>query len=237
MPEVTPEPVLRVDAPSGPVRGVALVLHGGRSKGRTPVRANQLAVLRMLPFAKALRSAGAADGLAVARLRYVVRGWNGADQSPVPDSRWALDELATRFPGVPTALVGHSMGGRAALYVAGHPGVRAVVGLAPWIEAGDPVQQLAGRRLLILHGTRDRMTSAAASASYARAAETVAESVAFVSVTDERHAMLRRAPLWHDLAAGFVTGVLFGTRPEGTADEQVTNVLTKALAGQGSLVV
>ena len=57
-----------------------------------------------------------------------VRGWNGAQRSPVADVEQALDELAARFPGVPIALVGHSMGGRAAMYAAGHEGVRAVVG-------------------------------------------------------------------------------------------------------------
>ena len=52
---------------------------------------------------------------------------------------------------------------------------------------------LAGRRVLIAHGDRDRMTSPRASAAYARAAEPYAESVTFVSIAGERHAMLRRA--------------------------------------------
>ena len=86
------------------------------------------------------------DGLAVARLRYRVRGWNGADAAPVADAHWALDQLTARFPGVPIALVGHSMGGRAALYAAGHPAVRAVVGLAPWIEPGDTERTIDGLR-------------------------------------------------------------------------------------------
>ena len=71
---------------------------GGR-KGHGRVTARQLAVLRMLPFAKDLGRAGAPLGLAVARLRYGVRGWNGEDRSPVADGRWALDQLAERFPG------------------------------------------------------------------------------------------------------------------------------------------
>ncbi len=92
------------------------------------------------------RCAATRDGLAVAQVRYRVRGWNGAERSPVADTSWALDELATRFPDVPVALVGHSMGGRAAIYAAGARRVRAVVGLAPWIEPGDPVAPLTGRR-------------------------------------------------------------------------------------------
>ncbi|MFN2517899.1 MAG: alpha/beta fold hydrolase [Jatrophihabitantaceae bacterium] len=216
---------------------MALVLHGGRSRGTGPVRASQLAVLRMVPFARSLRRAGAADGLAVARLRYQQRGWNGAEQSPVADARWALEQLQRRFPGVAVGLVGHSMGGRAALHVADHPNVRAVVALAPWIEAADPVGQLAERRLLIVHGSLDRMTSPSASAAYAHAAARVAASVTYVTMQGDRHAMLRRATVWYGLTNGFVLGVLCAKQPDGTAGAQTTNVLTKALAGQASLVV
>jgi dienelactone hydrolase len=234
---MSPEPALTVDLPDGVVRAVAVVLHGGRAHGTGPVRTSQLAVLRMVPFAKALRRAGAADGLAVARLRYVQRGWNGAARAPLADARWALAELERRCPGVSVALVGHSMGGRAALYVADHPTVRAVVALAPWIEQGDPVSQLAGRRILIAHGTHDRMTSPPASAAYARAAAQVAASVSYISVQDERHAMLRRAHVWHELTTGFVLGVLCARQPQAAVQPQTTNVLRKALAGQASLVV
>jgi dienelactone hydrolase len=234
---VSPEPKLKVDVPDGPVHAIAMVLHGGRSHGTGRVRASQLAVLRMVPFAKHLRRVGAVNGLAVARLRYVQRGWNGAAKAPLADARWALAELERRFPGVPIGLVGHSMGGRTALYVADYPTVRAVVALAPWIETGDPVNQLAGRRVLIAHGTLDRMTSPPASAAYARAAALVADSVSYVSVQDERHAMLRRARVWHELATGFLLAVLCERQPDGTAEPQTTNVLAKALAGQASLVV
>lgn len=231
------DPVLDVDVPNGEVRAIALFLHGGRSRGMGPVRANQLAVIRMRPFVSALRRAGADCGLAVARLRYKVRGWNGSAQSPVADARWALDQLADRFPGVRVALVGHSMGARAALYAAGHPSVHAVVGLAPWIEAGDPYAQLEGRRLLIAHGDLDRMTSPPASASYARSARTIATSVSYVSIHRERHAMLRRAGLWHDLSTGYVLAVMCDKPPGETVRSDSANVLVKALAGEPSLIV
>ena len=237
VPAVSPEPKLTVDVPDGPVHAVALVLHGGRSHGTGRVRASQLAVLRMVPFAKHLRRAGAVNGLAVARLRYVQRGWNGAEQAPLADARWALAELERRFPGVPVGLVGHSMGGRTALYVADHPDRARGRGPRAVDRAGDPVSQLAGRRVLIAHGTLDRMTSPPASAAYARAAALVADSVSYVSVQDERHAMLRRAGVWHELATGFLLGVLCARAPDGTAEPETTNVLTKALAGQASLVV
>lgn len=231
------QPSLSMRTPSGPVRGIVLVLHGGRARSNARARANQLAVLRMRPFANELAAAGRGDGLAVAQLRYRVRGWNGDLQSPVHDARWALRRLAERFPDVPVALVGHSMGGRTALYVADEPNVRAVVALAPWIERGDPVGPLTGRRVLIAHGDHDRLTSPKASAAYARAAAGIAASVSYVVVRAERHAMLRRAAVWHTLSTGFVLGVLFGTRPDGTDAGDATNVLTQALAGQAALVV
>lgn len=243
---------LRVSRPRRPVRGVALVLHGGRSDSITPARPWQLAVLRMRPFAWSLRRAGAADGLAVARLRYRVRGWNGAERSPVADAEQALAELARRFPGVPIALVGHSMGARTALYAAGHPAVRVVVGLAPWIEVGDlerTLPGLAGRRVLFAHGDLDRMTDPRSSAVYARRAAATAASFSYVTVTADKHAMLGRARLWHELATGFVLGALWGPSPAGTAatpgTKEETEVrpgdlartLAGALAGQAALVV
>jgi alpha-beta hydrolase superfamily lysophospholipase len=234
---LTAAPALHVDEPRSAVRGAALVLHGGRERSTDRVRPSQFAVLRMLPFAAALRRSGSAQGLAVARLRYAVRGWNGDLRSPLDDARWALADLAVRYPGAPVALVGHSMGGRVALHVAGTPGVRAVVALAPWIEAGDPVEQLAGRRVLIAHGEHDRLTNPTRSADFARQAAAVADSVSYVRVRGERHAMVRRARLWHGLAAGFVSGVLCGTDPFGTVDDAAANVLEKALAGQTALVV
>jgi pimeloyl-ACP methyl ester carboxylesterase len=234
---VTAEPHLQVSEPAGTVRALALVLHGGRAKGAGPVKARNLAVVRMSPFATALRRAGDEHGLAVARLRYRVRGWNGAERSPVPDVEWALDQLTARFPGATTALVGHSMGGRAAIYAAAHPGVHAVVGLAPWIEPGDPYEQVAGRHILVAHGDRDRMTSARASAAWTRQAGTVAASAAYVSVHRERHAMLRRANLWHSMTASYVLAVMCGVAPDGTADGPAANVIAQVLAGQASLVV
>jgi dienelactone hydrolase len=191
----------------------------------------------MIPFARSLSAAGHDSGLLVARLRYRQRGWNGAERSPVEDGRWALDELAGQHPGVPIGLVGHSMGGRTAMYVAGHPAVLSVVGLAPWIESGDPVDALAGRRVLIAHGDLDRMTSPVASAEFARRAASVAAQVTYIAVQGEKHSMLHRASLWHDLATGFSLGALLDLAPNGTAEPIAANAVSKALAGQPSLVV
>jgi pimeloyl-ACP methyl ester carboxylesterase len=231
------EPTLSVAAPPGQPRAVALVLHGGRSKSTGPVRPNQLTVLRMIPFARSLRGHGASGGLVVARLRYRVRGWNGPAQSPVADVRWALAELAGRFPGAPVVLVGHSMGGRAALYAADGPSVAGVVALAPWLERDDPVQPVAGRRVLLAHGSSDRTTDPAASAEFARAAAGIAASVSYVRVSGDGHAMLRRAALWHGLATGFTLAVALHQPPSATMDPSTASVLAQALAGEPALVV
>lgn len=202
-------PALRVSGPDD-ARAVALVLHGGRSSSRSKARARHLAVLRMKPFASSLLAAGSGRGLAVARLRYALRGWNGELQSPVADARWALAQLHERFPGAPVALVGHSMGGRTAIYVADDPLVSAVVGLAPWLENGDPVATMTDRRLLVLHGDRDHTTSAAASRRYVQAAQAVAASAAFVTVRGDGHAMISRPRVWHSTTTSFVTSALLG---------------------------
>ncbi len=55
-------PVLSEDRPRGDVRAAVLLLHGGRSESREPVRARQPSVLRLRPFAGALRRAGVRSG-------------------------------------------------------------------------------------------------------------------------------------------------------------------------------
>lgn len=233
-------PALAISVPREPVCGVVVLLHGGRSRSLEPTRPWQPAVVRMLPFAWSLRHAGRRHGLVVARLRYRLRGWNGADRSPVHDTQWALARIAERFPDAPVALVGHSMGARTALYVAAHPSVRVVVGLAPWVEPGDGAHTLAGlagRRLLIAHGALDRRTDPRASAAYARAAARTAASVSYVTVAADRHAMLGRARVWHELATGFVVAALCETSVPGSTNEKTSTALAGALAGQPALVV
>ena len=114
-------PVLRVSRPysSRPVEAVVLVLHGGKEHSFEPTGVLQLSVLRMIPFVWAVHRAGRGR-VAVARLRYAVRGWNPEQEppSPVADARWALAELRQRFGEVPIGVIGHSMGGRTALRVA-----------------------------------------------------------------------------------------------------------------------
>jgi hypothetical protein len=99
------------------------------------------------------------------------------------------------------------MGGRAALRAAGHPTVAGVVALAPWVPGNEPVGQLAGRDLVVLHGTRDLTTSPRASARYVARAAPVARRAVCRRVPWSGHGMLLRAGTWHRLTAAFVIAV------------------------------
>ena len=196
------EPQVDVFPASADVRAVAVVLHGGRSRGHGRVNRYQLAVLRMVPFGRALHAAGRRHGLEVRMLRYRVRGWNAPDLDPVRDARWALAEVEREHPGVPVVLVGHSMGGRTALRVADHPTVVAVCALAPWIEPGEP-EPRSQVPIVIAHGDGDQVTDPAASAAYAARV-----GASFVPVPGETHALLRRPVFWTRLVTGFVASAL-----------------------------
>ncbi|MFJ9626906.1 alpha/beta hydrolase [Streptomyces sp. NPDC101175] len=208
--ELPPPALLVRHRPARP-RAAVLVLHGGQETSHRPTSPLQLAALRMGPFARAVSG----DDVLVARARYRVRGWNGESADPAQDTHRALDELAELTGPVPTVLLGHSMGGRAALRAAGHPQVRGVVALAPWWPPGEPVEQTAGRYVMCLHGNRDRVTSPTESADCVRRARATATGAAMAFVGGGDHAMIRRHRLWHDTTAALVAHLL---DPAGTPD-------------------
>jgi pimeloyl-ACP methyl ester carboxylesterase len=195
---------------------VVVVAHGGESVSTQPTSPYQLAVLRMIPLAAAIRHAVRGQGVVVRRNRFEVRGWNDSDAAPVRDLTRLLDDVRDEFGPVPVVLVGHSMGARAALRAAGHPSVKAVAGLAPWLPPGEPVDQLAGRRVLLAHGTADAVTRPADTWVYAERARALT-SVTAIEVRTGEHTMLWRAPLWHGLAAAFTCLSLGLPTPSGSA--------------------
>lgn len=197
-------PTVTIRPSSSPPLGVALVLHGGRAHSFEPVRSRHLSPARMLPFARLLQSRGGPAGLEVWTLRNRVRGWNGAEMSPLQDARWALQQIHERHPGRPVYLLGHSMGGRTALRAADDPQVRAVVALAPWLDESVPVEPLAGRRVLILHGSADRWTSPAASLRFAQRLQYTADDVRYVTLSSAGHFMVTKLPLWHGLSVSYL---------------------------------
>lgn len=189
---------------AGP-EGVVLVLHGGASRpGRAEVSPAQLSVLRMVPVARRIGRAGRGR-LAVLRLLNSQRGWD-ASHTPVDDVAWAMDRVRERFDGRPVCLVGHSLGGRAALLAGGEEDVRGVVALNPWVYPHDDAD-LGGRRVLIVHGTEDRVAPLDRSRAVAhRLARRAA--VEYVEVPGGRHAMLRHHRLFERAAADFAVGTL-----------------------------
>ncbi|RAJ36871.1 putative esterase [Kitasatospora sp. SolWspMP-SS2h] len=189
-----------------------LVLHGGREHGAEPPTALNLPGLRMRPFAGAVqRAAGrttAGRSLAVGMVRYRYRGWNGDRADAARDAEAALADLVERLGPVPTVLIGHSMGGRAALRAAAHPCVRGVVALAPWCPRGEPTAHLRDRSVLLLHGDRDRITPPGDTDLFALRARADGARVAGYRVLGSGHTLLRRAGDWHRAAAGLALGLL-----------------------------
>jgi predicted esterase len=201
-------PALRIRSARGAVRAIVLVLNGGSATSRRPAHRWNLAYLRMVPFAWIVHRDRRAYGVAVWQLRYRVRGWNRDARDPVADAEWALAVAAREHPGVPVILVGHSMGGRTALYASANDAVTGVIALAPWIEPGDPYAHLAGRALVVAHGDQDRITDPAASRRYAGQADGAGARVAHFVVVGEAHAMTRRAGTWHRLVRDAVRCLL-----------------------------
>ncbi|MGY1433908.1 alpha/beta hydrolase [Streptomyces reniochalinae] len=199
-------------SPARPQAAV-LLLHGGRADGLEAPPALNLPALRMRPFATALLRATRGRPVLVGKVRYQRRGWNGEREDAVLDARRALAELRRTAGPVPVVLVGHSMGGRAALRLGGLPEVRAVVALAPWCPEGEPVAHLQGRRVTVLHDESDRVTRATGSWDLVHRAREAGARTAAVPMPRGGHTMLRDVHRWHRLATTAVLDAL-GTGPE-----------------------
>ncbi|MGX1545481.1 alpha/beta fold hydrolase [Streptomyces adustus] len=190
-------------------RAAIITLHGGRADSYQTSQPWHLAALRMRPVLRAAASAMPLDDLVLAHVRYRHRGWNQND--PLNDAYRALNELQQFAGPVPTVLIGHSMGGRAALRAASHPQVHGVLALAPWLPPGESASQLNGRRAVVVHGERDRVTGPRASIDYVKQARTAGACAGIILIRDGDHAMLHRSSLWHRTVATVVTDLL---RPE-----------------------
>lgn len=214
-------PHLRFNGSDARAEAVVLLLPGGTPDSFASVRAFDPAVLRMIPFGRGLVRAGGGR-IALATLRYAVRGWNGEQESPLPDARWALDRIAERFGDLPVGLVGHSMGGRVALRVADHAGVhgggvRSVAALAPWLPQGEAIPPLNDRALLLVHGTADNHTDPRQTFELAEKFAAEGGDVELVKYPGARHHMLFPHRPWHDLVVGFMVRTLLAPAPGGPA--------------------
>lgn len=192
--------LVRVSRMTAP-RGVVLMLHGGAEHNPAPVTEKSKSLWRSRLMYDAIHRRLEDAGLAVALLRFGTVGWNDPlNPSPVPDAQWALGELRREFDRAPVVLLGHSMGARTALKVAGEADVIGVVGLAPWFPPDEDVSPIAGKHLVAAHGSRDRITYAKATRQLLTRAEPVAASTRFVDMGPIGHYMLRRRRHWDRVA-------------------------------------
>jgi dienelactone hydrolase len=197
------------------VSGVVLLLPGGEEvSGRRPTALQTAGLVRAL--GRRLARAGRAEGLAAHPVHYRFRGWNGSEAHLARDAAWAAEEVVRRYGDVPVCLAGIGMGGRAALHAGGHEAVNSVVAIAPWLPEDDvaappePVKQLVGRRVLIVHGTNDRRTDPELSFRLAARAKKANREVCRFEVHADGHGLRHYRHEVLALAEDFVMGALFG---------------------------
>jgi pimeloyl-ACP methyl ester carboxylesterase len=82
------------------------------------------------------------------------------------------------------------------------------------VTPNEPYKQVVGRRLLVVHGTRDRTTSANNSKALVDAVRgESAVDATFVHLRGSGHGMLRRVAIWNELTADFVLQIGLGVLP------------------------
>lgn len=214
--------LIDVRVPPNP-EGAVLVLHGGGGRtGNMMVSPTQLSVLRMIPIAGRIARRGSGR-LAVYRLLNSVRGWD-SKHTPVLDAQWAMGQIADRLgKELPVGLVGHSLGGRAALLAADSDQVCSAVALAPWLDNSDIRSGPVDKKLLIVHGSRDRIASASRALAVAQSLSDNSE-VGYIRIEGGKHAMLRHHARFDGYAADFAVATLLG--------ESVGGPVAQVLNGQ-----
>jgi dienelactone hydrolase len=167
----------------------------------------------MVPLARHLVRAGHGDGVAAHVVHYRFRGWNGGNAHPAQDAEWAVGEAVRRYGDVPVCLVGMGMGARAALHAAGHPAVGSVVALSPWLPGGpeqepEPVRQLMGRKVLLVHGTQDESADPDLSYRFAQRAKKINPQVCRFEVHSDGHTLHQHRAEVFALTTDFTLGSL-----------------------------
>ncbi|WP_079126677.1 MULTISPECIES: alpha/beta hydrolase [Streptomyces] len=217
--QATPVRRARLGRTLGPegtaVSGVVLLLPAGDEvSSRRPSALLAAASVRAL--GRRLARAGREEGLAAHVVHYRYRGWNGAEAHLARDADWAADEAVRRYGDVPVCLAGIGMGGRAALRAGGHDAVNSVLAIAPWLPDEDvaappePVKQLAGRQVLIVHGTNDERSDPELSFRLASRAKKANRAVCRFEVHSDGHGLRHYREEVAALAEDFVMGALFG---------------------------
>ncbi|MFG2228462.1 alpha/beta hydrolase [Streptomyces sp. NPDC048723] len=184
------------------VNGVVLLLPGASRFSPGPMR----------PLARALARAGGAEGLVT---HMVIHGGDSAREE---QAGWAADEAVRRYGDVPVCLAGYDAGGLAALRAAGHGAVNSVVVIAPCLEEAaradspEPVKQLSGRQVLIVHGTNDARSDPEASFRLAARAKKANRSTCRFEVHSDGHGLREHQPEVVALAVDFILGAVSSGR-------------------------
>ncbi|MFG2879840.1 alpha/beta hydrolase [Streptomyces sp. NPDC048337] len=185
------------------VSGVVLLLPGASRFSPGPVR----------PLARALARAGGTEGLVAHTLIH------GGGASREEEAGWAADEVVRRYGDVPVCLAGYDAGGVAALRAAGHGAVNSVLALAPCLgesataaDSPEPVKQLSGRQVLIVHGTNDARSDPEGSFRLAARAKKANRSTCRFEVHSDGHALREHQAEVVALSVDFVLGAVFSGR-------------------------
>ena len=184
-------------------RACVLVLPGGKVRSDQASRWWQLANVRMMFVARALRRRLGPD-VDVRRVQYRRRGWNSPGLDAMADATDVLEEIRQRVEPKNIVLVGHSMGGRVAAHLCAGADIGAVVALAPWWESGDADLIPGTTRLLVVHGTADTWTDPGSSRAQTLRAGRRGLDARWVGIDGAGHYMLRRRSEWHNRTADFV---------------------------------
>ncbi|MEU3063184.1 alpha/beta hydrolase [Streptomyces subrutilus] len=191
------------NGPAETVSGVVLLLPGASRFSPGPLR----------PLARALARAGGPQGLVAHPVLH------GGGSPREEQARWSADEVVRRYGDVAVCLAGYGAGGRAALLAAGHEAVGSVLALAPCLPEGpaaadapDPVKQLSGRHVLIVHGTNDARSDPEASFLLAARAKKANRSTCRFEVHSDGHGLREHQAEVVALAVDFVLGSVFSGR-------------------------
>ncbi|MBT3151643.1 alpha/beta hydrolase [Streptomyces sp. CHD11] len=217
--QATPVRTARLGRTLGPepaaVSGVVLLLPSGEEVStRRP--SPMVAAASVRGLGRRLARAGHEHSLAAHVVHYRYRGWNGDAAHLAHDAAWAAGEAVRRYGDVPVCLAGLGMGGRAALRAGGHEAVSSVLALAPWLPGEDaatppePVKQLVGRHVLVVHGTQDARTDPELSFRLAARAKKANREVCRFEVHADGHGLSQYRDEVLALAEDFVMGALFG---------------------------
>lgn len=190
-------------------RACVLVLPGGKVCSDQASRWWQLANLRMMLVAGALRRRLGPD-VDVRRVQYRRRGWNSPHLDAVADAKKVLDDVRRRFDPENIVLVGHSMGGRVAAQLSADADIGAVVALAPWWVGCEGDLIPASTRLLVVHGTADSWTDPRSSATQTWRARGRGVKATWAGVEGAGHYMVRRCGEWRRRTTDFVADYLAG---------------------------